>query len=343
MRHLLNVLYVTTQDSYLAKEGLNVLLKVEQETRFRMPVHNLEGIVCFGRVSVSPPLMALCAEHGVGVSFLTEHGAFQGRVVGPAHGNVLLRRQQYRFADDPGVSAKIASRVVLAKLVNSQGVLERAVRDHAQKIDAPAVRQAVSGLSEQIAALTPCPQLDSVRGIEGIGSAAYFSVFDHLILEHKDTFFFKNRSRRPPLDPMNSLMSFLYTLLAHDVRSALETVGLDPAVGFLHRDRPGRPSLALDLMEELRPIVADRLALRLTNLRQIAPSGFTIKESGGVLMDDETRKVVLTEWQKRKQEEVPHPFLQETIKVGLIPYAQALLLARFIRGDMDDYPPFIRR
>jgi CRISPR-associated protein Cas1 len=343
MRRLLNILYVTTQDSYLAKDGLNVCMKVEQEVRFRMPVHNLEGIVCFGRVSVSPALMALCAESGVAISFLTEHGAFQGRITGPVSGNVLLRRQQYRFADDQTISAKIASRVILAKLVNSRGVLARALRDHAQRIDAAAVADAVSSVTSQIGGLERCADVDAVRGVEGFASSIYFGAFDHLILENKNGFFFKARSRRPPLDAMNSLLSFLYTLLAHDVQSALETVGLDPAVGYLHRDRPGRPSLALDLMEELRAVLADRLALNLVNLRQVAPDGFTVKESGGVIMDDATRKVVLTEWQKRKQEEVRHPFLNETISIGLVPYAQALLLARFIRGDIEDYPPFIRK
>jgi CRISP-associated protein Cas1 len=218
MRRMLNTLYVTTQDCYLAKEGLNVLMKVDQEVRFRMPVHNIEGIVCFGRVSVSPPLMALCAESGVGVCFLTEHGAFIGRITGPVSGNVLLRRQQYRFADDPAMTAKLASRVLLAKLTNSRGVLERALRDHGHKIDSAAVTGAVSTMAQQADALNTTADVDSLRGVEGSASSAYFAAFDHLILENKDAFFFKGRSRRPPLDNMNSLLSFLYTLLAHDVQ-----------------------------------------------------------------------------------------------------------------------------
>jgi len=343
MRHLLNILYVTTQESYLAREGENVLLRHENQDKFRVPVHNLEGIVCFGLVGLSPALMGLCMERNVAISFLTLHGAFLGKIVGPVSGNVLLRRRQYRLADDAVAIARLASKFILAKLLNSRAVLNRVIRDHGQKVSADQVDAAAREISQCGQDLERCQNLDSLRGIEGDASRAYFGVFDHLILEGKSDFFFHERSRRPPRDRMNCLLSFLYTLLAHDVRSALETTGIDPAVGFLHRDRPGRPSLALDLMEELRPVLADRLALTLVNRRQISASGFVIQESGAVWMDNHTRKTVLTAWQERKQEEIRHPFLDEKMAVGLIPYAQALLLARHLRGDMDDYPPFIWR
>lgn len=343
MRRLLNVLYVTTQDSYLAREGENVLLRHENEVKLRVPILNLEGIVCFGLVGISPALMGLCMEQNVAISFLTQHGAFLGKIVGPVAGNVLLRRQQYRLADDQTASARLASKFITAKLLNTRAVLDRAIRDHADRVPADQVESAVRLLAQHAQDLQRCSDLDSLRGIEGEASRQYFDVLDHLILENKSAFFLRERSRRPPRDRTNCLLSFLYTLLAHDVRSALETVGLDPAVGFLHRDRPGRPSLALDLMEELRPVLADRLALTLINRRQVAAEGFAIQDSGAVWMDDDTRKAVLTAWQKRKQEEIRHPFLDEKLEFGLIPYAQALLLARHLRGDLDDYPPFIWR
>lgn len=339
MRHMLNTLYVMTQDSYLAKEGENLLLRVDKEVRFRIPVHNLEAVVCFGHVNVSPPLMRLCMDSNVAISFLTEHGAFQGRVVGAAHGNVLLRRRHYRMADDPATAGRLASRFVIGKLANSRHVLDRAIHDHAAQT--ARINEIRSALAEHVRTARDAAEVDHVRGIEGDASRLYFSVFDNLILQNKDGFFFRERSRRPPLDAMNSLLSFLYTLLMHDVRAALETVGLDSAVGFLHQDRPGRPSLALDMMEELRPMLADRLALTLVNRRQVEPAGFVAKESGGIIMDDQTRKKVLTAWQTHKQEEIRHPFLDEKIRLGLVPYAQSLLLARHVRGDIDDYPPFI--
>jgi len=343
MRKLLNVLYVTTPEAYLARDGENVIIRVEEENRFRIPIHNLEGIICFGYTGASPALMGLCAERGVSVSFLTEHGRFLARVTGPVSGNVHLRRRQYRMADDEQSSVAMAYSFITGKIANCRTVLQRAVRDHEGSIDAESVSKSVYALAGLIDRLGKCNNLDSVRGIEGEAAHIYFSSMNHIILDQKESFFMNERNRRPPLDNMNALLSFLYTLLAHDVESALETVGLDPAVGFLHRDRPGRPGLALDLMEELRPYLADRLALSLVNRRQITASGFCKKESGGIVMDDETRKAVLTAWQKRKQEEITHPFLNEKIAVGLIPYAQALLLARFLRGDLDDYPPFFWR
>ncbi|AEF93431.1 CRISPR-associated protein Cas1 [Desulfotomaculum nigrificans CO-1-SRB] len=340
MRKLLNTLYVMTPDAYLAKEGENVLIRVQEEVKFRIPVHNLEGIVCFGYIGASPAVMALCAERNVALSFLTENGHFLARVTGPVSGNVLLRRKQYRMSDDPVECSKLACAFILGKTANCRTVLQRALRDHSETIQREQVEKAVVSLGTRIEKISRCNSLEILRGLEGEAARIYFSVFDHLILAQKDAFYFCERNRRPPLDNMNALLSFLYTLLMHDVQSALETVGLDPAVGFLHRDRPGRPGLALDLMEELRPFLADRLALSLINRKQIDAKGFIEKESGGIIMKEETRKIVLTAWQKRKQEEIKHPFLNEKIAVGLVPYAQALLLARYLRGDLDGYPVF---
>lgn len=343
MRKLLNVLYVTTPDAYLARDGENVVVRVEQEERFRVPIHILESIVCFGYLGASPGLMGLCTEKGVSISFLSAYGKFLGRLLGPASGNVLLRREQYRLADDPSSSARIANWIVSAKIANSRSVLRRALRDHGDKIDGLSLTKASEGLISCLNRLNRCYDLDTVRGIEGDAAHIYFSHFNNLILEQQESFCIESRNRRPPRDNMNALLSFLYTLLQHDVRSALETVGLDPAVGFLHRDRPGRPSLALDLMEELRAYLADRVALSLVNRKQVSDKGFRQVESGGIYMDEETRKTVLTAWQKRKQETITHPFLGEKIEVGLLPYVQALLLARYIRGDIDGYPPFFWR
>ncbi|HLJ27564.1 MAG TPA: type I-C CRISPR-associated endonuclease Cas1c [Candidatus Angelobacter sp.] len=340
MKQLLNTLYVTTQGAYLSKDGETVLVRVEKETRLRVPVHTLSGIVCFGQVSCSPPLMGFCAEKDVALSFLTEHGKFLARVQGPVNGNVLLRREQYRRADDDAGSTNIARAVVQAKIANCRTVLLRGMREHGGNSQ---IEDAASRLARSIEMLETAQSVDGVRGIEGDGARNYFFVFDHLITTAKEHFFFRERSRRPPLDKVNALLSFLYTLLVHDIVGALETVGLDPSVGFLHRDRPGRPGLALDLMEELRPVLADRLALSLINRRQVDEEGFQTAEGGGVVMDDSTRKEVLLAWQKRKQEEIQHPFLGERVVFGLVPYVQALLLARRLRGDLDAYPAFFWR
>jgi len=304
-----------------------------------VPILSLEGIVCVGQVSMSPSLMAFCAERNVGVSFLSEHGRFLARIQGPIHGNVLLRREHYRRADVEAEAVPIARSVLLAKVANGRAALLRAAREHPSET----VDRAAAQMGESLRALESTATLDGLRGVEGDAAHVYFSVFDDLILQQKDAFFFRERSRRPPLDNVNSLLSFLYVLLAHDVASALETVGLDPAVGFLHRDRPGRAGLALDLMEELRPVLADRLALTLINRRQVVAAGFTRSDSGAVIMNDTTRKEVLGGWQTRKQEEILHPFLNERIPIGLVPYAQGLLLARHLRGDLDAYPSFFWR
>lgn len=343
MKKLLNVLYVTTQGSYLHRERETVVVIVDSKVKMKLPIHTLQGIVCFGQVSMSPALMWLCAEYGVGVSYLSMNGRFWARVHGPVSGNVLLRREQYRRADNLEASASIARSVVIAKLNNCRVVLLRAMRSDSGSIKPEKLEESAHHLAELLRALdSPC-SLDTVRGIEGEAARRYFESFDHLILAQKESFFFKGRNRRPPLDNMNALLSFIYTLLAHDVSSALESVGLDPAVGYLHRDRPGRPGLALDIMEEFRPYLADRLAVSLVNLKQVNEKGFRKTETGAVLMDDETRKRVIVTYQERKQEQITHPFLKEKIEVGLLPYAQALLFARYIRGDMETYPPFLYR
>jgi CRISPR-associated protein Cas1 len=339
LRKLLNTLYVTVPHAYLSKDGETLLVRVEHETLLRIPIHTLEGIVCVGLVSISPALMGFCAESRVGVSFLTEHGRFLARIQGPIHGNVLLRREQYRRADDESASATLARSYLLAKVANCRTSVLRAAREH----PSPTLDAACLQLAQSLRLLDRPASLDALRGFEGDAARTYFSVFDELILHQKDDFFFRERSRRPPLDNLNALLSFLYVLLAHDLASALETVGLDPAVGFLHRDRPGRAGLALDLMEELRPVLSDRLAISLINRRQVAGSGFTRSESGGIVMNDATRKEVLVAWQAKKKEEILHPFLNEKIPFGLIPYAQALLLARHLRGDLDAYPSFFWR
>lgn len=344
MKKHLNTLFVTTQGSYLAKDGECVLIRVEREDKARIPIHTLGGVVCFGQVSLSPQLMAHCAEHGVGVSFLSENGRFLAKVQGPVSGNVLLRREQYRWADDPARSAAVARFVLTGKLANSRSVVLRAARDHGGDGRGERLRYTAARLADCLERLQDERlSLDELRGIEGEAGNLYFGAFDHLVTSGEEAFRFAGRNRRPPLDPVNCLLSFVYTLLVHDVRSALECVGLDPAVGYLHRDRPGRPSLALDLMEEFRPVFADRLVLSLLNLGQVKARGFRKLESGAVLLEDETRKEVIVAYQKRKQEVVEHPFLKEKMPVGLLWHTQALLLARHLRGDLDGYPPYIPR
>ncbi len=343
MRKMLNSLYVTKQGAWLFKDGETVAVKIEDEVKLRLPIHTISSIVCFGQVTCSPFLLGHCAENHVAVSYLSNQGRFLARVQGPVSGNVLLRRQQYRYADSAEESANIAQDMLLGKMTNSVTVINRAIRDHKEKLPEDELQTAKKNLLNGLKQLEKPQSLDSLRGIEGKAAGDYFGVFNHLIVAQKEAFQFATRNRRPPLDPVNCLLSFIYTLLYHDARSALETVGLDPAVGFLHRDRPGRHGLALDLMEELRAFLADRLVISMINLGMVKAKGFTKLESGAVYMDDETRKTVLTAYQERKQDELVHPFLEEKIPVGMILFAQAQLLSRYIRGDIDGYPPFIWR
>lgn len=343
MKRLLNTLFVTTQGAYLAKEGDTVQVKLHGQSKLKVPIYTLGGIVCFGQVSASPALMGMCGDHNVMLSFLTEYGRFLARVQGPVSGNVLLRRQQYRRGDCSDSAAAIARSIVTAKIANSRQVLLRAQRDRPHGPDAAQRQKAINYLNHSLGVLDQPVSLDMIRGIEGEAARTYFSAFDGLITCQKEDFYFQQRSRRPPLDNVNGLLSFIYTLLVHDITSALECVGLDPAVGFLHTDRPGRPSLALDMMEELRPYLADRLVLSLINRQQVKGKGFVTTESGAVLMDDATRKEVLVSWQKRKQDQITHPFIGEKIEIGLLPHVQAMLMARFLRGDLEGYPPFFWR
>lgn len=340
MRKLLNTLFITSPDAYLTRDGLNVVVRVNDEARLRLPIHNLEGIMTMGYTGASPALMHLCAERGVALSFHSETGRLLARLVPANKGNVLLRKRQYALHDDPLQSLAISRSFVLGKLANSRTVLRRYVRDYRdepESLELNKVAERVSGLLDQVRG---CDNVDSLRGIEGDGARRYYSVFNNLIRTERTVFLFGGRSRRPPLDRVNALLSFLYSVLANDCASALEMVGLDPQVGFYHRMRPGRASLALDLMEELRPYLVDRLTLSLINNRQIEGGDFVLKETGAVFLREQSIKLVINAWQSRKRQTVVHPYLQETIEVGLIPYVQALLLARFIRGDIDGYPPY---
>ena len=340
MKKLLNTFYVTLSDVYLSLDGENIVIKQNDTELQRVPLHNLEGIVTFGRQGASPALMRKCAESGISLAFLTDYGRFQACVVGEERGNVLLRRTQYRFADDEDKSLKIAQNILLGKLFNSRWVLERTLRDHALRVDVEKIKQTARFISSAGMKVRQAQSNGELFGIEGEAASCYFSVFNELILNNKEDFFFTRRSRRPPLDNVNALLSFVYTLLANDYSSALSVVGLDPFVGFLHKDRPGRRSLALDLMEEMRAPLADRFVIKLINMRQLVGADFVRKESGAVLLRDDARKTFLAAWQNRKQEQIEHPFLKEKIAWGLVPHAQALLLARYLRGDLDEYPPF---
>lgn len=344
MRRHLNTIYVTSEDAWLRKDGANVVVEVNGDERGRAPLHMIGGVVCFGRTGASPELLAACAEAGVALSFLSPNGKFLARVEGPRTGNVLLRRTQYRVADNSQHVVPIVRGIVAAKAANQRTVVRRALRDHRSDMTEPA-RMAMEHAERRLtdAALRTLQTTDvaTLRGIEGEAALVYFGVFDSMILAGDGAFNFRGRSRRPPLDRINALLSFLYAMLGHDCRSALESVGLDPQVGFLHADRPGRASLALDLMEELRPVLADRLALSLINRRQLTASDFAFEDGGAVSLKEDARKVVLVAWQERKRDTLRHPFLGETVTLGLVAHLQALLLSRHLRGDLDGYPAFL--
>lgn len=341
MRKLLNTLYVTSPDSYLGLDGENVVVLREEAEVLRVPLHNLEGIVAFGYTGASPALMGACAQRSISLCFLTQHGRFLARVVGEVSGNVTLRKAQAARSQSETDSTAIARNMIVGKLFNSRWVIERAIRDHAMRLDVEKLKGASLSIRNSIVNVQSAGSLGELRGFEGEAASVYFRVLDDLILQQKDSFYFKVRSRRPPMDNLNALLSFTYTLLANETAAALESVGLDPYIGFLHRDRPGRISLALDVMEELRPICSDRFVLTLINTREISKEGFSVRENGAVVMSDDTRKKLLKAWQEHKQEMITHPFLQEKIPWGLVPYTQAMLLARYLRGDIDEYPPFL--
>ena len=341
MRKLMNTLYVTSENSYLALDGENVVIRNQEQEVGRLPLHNLEGIVSFGYRGTSPALMGACAERNISLCFLTPQGKFLARITGKSKGNVILREQQYKSAFDENISLRIAQNCIAGKIFNSRWVLERAIRDHSMQIDIEKVKNASEMLKKSQSLVSKCRSKDQLRGYEGEAAKVYFSVFDEMILQQKKDFSFQGRNKRPPLDNVNAMLSFTYTLLTNMVTSALETVGLDPYVGFLHTERPGRVSMSLDLVEELRAVFADRFVLTLINKKMVGKKDFRQKENGAVLMSDDARKVILMEWQKKKKEILTHPFLKEKLEWGMVPYVQAMLLARYLRGDLDGYPPFL--
>lgn len=339
MKRHLNTLFITSEDAYVHKERETFIVEVNNEKVFQAPIHSIENIVCFGFKALSPQVMAFCAENNVGISYLSETGKFLARVYGAQQGNVLLRKAQYAISDNEFESLKIAKPIIAAKVSNYRHLLLRHQRNHPDNCSEELL-QNTETMGRRLNNIGQAESLDELRGYEGECATLYFNVLSSLITSQKEDFDFKQRSKRPPLDPANALLSFLYAILANDVRSALETVGLDPQVGFLHQLRAGRPSLALDIMEEFRAYLGDRVMLNLINLKQVTKKDFEIRESGEVRMSDNARKELLTAYQKRKQEETTHPFLGEKMTIGLLPHIQAQLLARYIRGDIEKYPPF---
>ena len=340
MKKLLNTLYVTSEDSYLSLDGENVVIFNQTQEMGRIPLHNLEAIVSFGYRGASPALMGGCAGRNISLCFLTPQGKFLARITGSVKGNVILRKRQYEASIDSDISLGIARNCILGKVYNSRWVLERATRDHGLQVDVEQMKRASGFLKDSLGYIEACTDMAQLRGYEGEAASVYFGVFNQMILQQKKDFAFSGRNKRPPLDNVNAMLSFVYTLLTGMVASALETVGLDPYVGFMHADRPGRVSLALDLIEELRPVLADRFVLALINRKMITGKDFTKKEDGAVLMSDKARKNLLTEWQNRKKDVITHPYLGEKVEWGMIPFVQAMLMARFLRGDIDEYPPF---
>lgn len=341
MKKLLNTLYVTSENSYLGLDGETVVVYDEKREIGRLPLHNLDGIVCFGYRGTSPGLMGACAERNISLCYLTPQGKFLARVTGKTRGNVLLREQQYFSCKDENISLAIAKNCILGKVYNARWVLERTRRDHRMQIDEERVKKASETLKENLKLIQNAENKEQLRGYEGESASIYFGVFDELILQQKKEFKFNGRNKRPPQDNVNAMLSFVYTLLTNQITSALECVGLDPYVGYLHTERPGRASLALDMIEEFRAVYADRFVLSLINKKIVNNKNFSRKENGAVLMDDELRKKILVEWQERKKEVITHPFLKEKVEWGMVPYVQAMLLARYLRGDLDGYPVFL--
>lgn len=343
MRKLLNTLYITNELAYCALDGENIVILVENKEVKRVPFVNFENIVCFNYLGCSPALMGKCGENGIPICFLRPSGRFLARVTGEIKGNVHLRRAQFeKLANENGQAClKLAQNVIAAKFHNSRHVLARSIRDHSDKIDVDAINGTIRSISASIEAVYETRDIDSVRGYEGECSRKYFGVFDELIIKNKDDFKFVNRTKYPPLDKVNAMLSYFYTILSLDIQAALESVGLDPYIGFFHADRSGRASLALDLIEELRAYLVDRFVLSMINLQQVKGDDFLQKEGGGIIMTDECRKTMLTSWQKRKHETITHPVIKEKIEIGLIPYVQANLLAKYIRDDIPEYTPYI--
>lgn len=341
MRKLLNTLYVTSENSYLALDGENLVVYDEKKELGRLPLHNLDGIVSFGYRGTSPALMGACAERNISLCYLTPQGKFLARVTGKVQGNVLLREQQYKSSKDDEISLTIAKNCITGKVYNARWVLERAIRDHGMQIDVEGVKKASLHLKESLQYIQNAESKDQLRGYEGEAASIYFGVFNELILQQKKEFNFQGRNKRPPKDNVNAMLSFVYTLLTNQITSALEVVGLDPYVGYLHTDRPGRVSLALDLIEELRSVYANRFVLSLINKKIVNGKNFSQKENGAVLMGDDLRKKLLVEWQNKKKEVITHPYLKEKVEWGMVPYVQAMLLARYLRGDLDGYPVFL--
>ena len=340
MKRLLNTLYITSNNRYLSLDGENVVILEDQKEIGRIPLHNLEGIVTFGYTGASPALMGACAQRNIDLSFLSANGRFLARVSGEVRGNVTLRKQQYRMSEDKGESIIIARNFMTGKVFNARWVLERAARDYPMRLDSEKLKAKSAILVKSLLDIRKCDNASTLLGLEGEAASVYFSVWDDLILQQKKDFFFRGRNKRPPLDKVNAMLSFAYTLLAGMCGSALEGVGLDPYVGFYHTDRPGRMSLALDLMEELRSVMADRFVLTMINKRMIKADDFISRESGAVVLTESGRKTFLSAWQAKKQEIIQHPFLDEKIEWGIVPHVQAMLLARYLRGDLDEYPPF---
>ncbi|MGE7219338.1 type I-C CRISPR-associated endonuclease Cas1c [Priestia koreensis] len=341
MKKLLNTLFVTQPDVYLSLDGDNIVLLKDKERLGRLPLHNLESIVTFGYTGASPGLMGYCAEKGIALSFFTMNGRFSARVIGPSKGNVVLRKKQYRISEVEAHSATIARNFIFGKIYNSKWIIERVTRDNPLRVNVLQFKEISQLLSSIMLEVRKCEDLERLRGLEGHAARSYNQLFNQMILQQKESFYFHTRSRRPPLDNVNAMLSFAYTLLANECTAALEGVGLDAYVGFLHRDRPGRASLALDLMEELRGVFADRFVLSLINKKIVSEGDFVRKESGAVIMTDIARKKFLTAWQNKKQEKITHPYLGEKITWGLVPHVQSLLLARYLRNDLDEYPPFL--
>lgn len=341
MKKLLNTLYVTSENSYLSLDGENIVVFEDKKEVGRLPLHNLEGIVSFGYRGTSSALMGACADRNISLCYVTPQGKFLARVTGKIKGNVILRQQQYESSRDKEISLSIAKNCITGKIYNARWVLERAVRDHSLQINTDQVKTASVHLKQSLEYIRNSQSKEQLRGYEGEAASIYFGVFNELILQQKKDFVFCGRNKRPPLDNINAMLSFVYTLLTNQIASALECVGLDPYIGYLHTERPGRVSLALDLIEELRAPLADCFVLSLINKKVITRKNFKTKENGAVIMDDEARKRLLTEWQNRKKETITHPFLKEKIEWGMVPYVQAMLLARYLRGDLDGYPVFL--